>query len=77
MVHHIRGKATLNKLALGSFTRRKLKQLLIWILWLASEWNQLDAQQKQKVFGVHCPAPPNATVLHSLWSYVIKSCGTS
>jgi hypothetical protein len=26
-VHHIRGKATADELAFGSFTRRKLKQL--------------------------------------------------
>jgi hypothetical protein len=43
LVHHIRGKATPDELALGSFTRRKLKQLPILDLWLASEWKQLDA----------------------------------
>jgi hypothetical protein len=43
LVYHIRGKATPDELALGSFTRRKLKQLPIWDLWLASEWKQLDA----------------------------------
>jgi hypothetical protein len=32
LVHHIRGKATADELALGSFTRRKLKQLPIWDL---------------------------------------------
>jgi hypothetical protein len=37
LVHHIRGKATPDELALDSFTRRKLKQLPIWDLWLASE----------------------------------------
>ena len=37
LVHHSRGEATADELALGSFTRRKLKQLPIWDLWLASE----------------------------------------
>jgi hypothetical protein len=43
LVHHIRGKATPDEQALGSFARRKLKQLPVWDLWLASEWLQLDA----------------------------------
>ena len=76
LVHHIRGKAIADELALGSFTRRKLKQLPIWDLWLASEWKQLDAHQKQEVFGTPCPAPPDATVLRSHWNYIIKPCGT-
>jgi hypothetical protein len=74
LVHHIRGKATPDELALDSFTRRKLKQLPIWDLWLASEWKQLDTHQKQEVFGVPCPAPPGATVLRSHWNYIIKPC---
>jgi hypothetical protein len=32
LVHHIRGIATPDEFALGSFTRRKLKQLPIWDL---------------------------------------------
>jgi hypothetical protein len=54
LVHHIRGTASPDEKALGSFDRRKLKQLPIWDLGLASEWKQLDAHQKQKVFSV-CP----------------------
>jgi hypothetical protein len=65
VVHHIRGKATLDELTLGSVTRREVKQLLIWDLWLASERKQLDARQKQEVFVIPCPAPPSATVLRS------------
>jgi hypothetical protein len=38
LVHHIRGKATPEKEALGSFARRKLKPPPIWDVWLASEW---------------------------------------
>ena len=63
VVHRIRGKATPEEQALGSFTRRKLKQLPIWDAWLASEWLQLDSHQKQGVFGAPCPAPPGATVV--------------
>jgi hypothetical protein len=76
LVHHTHAKATAYELALGSFTRRKLKQLPIWDIWLASEWKQLDAHQKQEVYGVPCPAPPGATVLRSHWNYIIKPCGT-
>jgi hypothetical protein len=47
--HQIRGIATPDKEALASFTRRTLKQLPIWDLWLASEWKKLDTHQKQKV----------------------------
>jgi hypothetical protein len=28
-------------------------------------WEQLDAQQKQNIFSIPCPAPPGATVLRS------------
>jgi hypothetical protein len=37
LVHHIHGTATPDEQVLGSFTRRKLKQLPICDLWLASE----------------------------------------
>jgi hypothetical protein len=79
LVHHIRDEATPEEEALGTLTRRMLKQLSIWDLWLASEWKQLDAHQKQKqnVFGAPCPAPHGATVLRSHWIYNIKPvCGT-
>jgi hypothetical protein len=42
LVHHIRGNATPDELVLGSVTRRKLTQLPIWNLWLASKRKQLD-----------------------------------
>jgi hypothetical protein len=73
-VHYLR--STSDEQALASFTRRKPKQLPIWDLWLASELKELDAQQKQVVFGVPCPAPPDATVLRSHWNCIIKPCGT-
>jgi hypothetical protein len=75
-VHHIRGTATPDEQALGSFTRHKFEQLTIWDLWLASEWKQLDALQKQNLSGIPCPAPPGATVLRSHWNCIIKPRGT-
>jgi hypothetical protein len=65
LVHHIRGKATADELALGCFTRRKLKQLPILDLWLASERKQYDAHQNQDVFGITFPAPLGVTVVRS------------
>jgi hypothetical protein len=38
LVHHIRGEVTPDEQAFGTFTRRKIKQLLIWDLQLASRW---------------------------------------
>ncbi len=43
LVHHILGEAKPDEHDLGSFTRRKLKQLPISDLWLSSKWKQLDA----------------------------------
>jgi hypothetical protein len=37
LIHHIRGEATPDEKALGSFTRRKLKELSVWDLRLASK----------------------------------------
>jgi hypothetical protein len=71
LVHHIRGKATPDELALGSFAPRKLAQLPTWDLWFAEEWKQLGAHQMQEVFGVPCPAPPGATVCRSHWNFFI------
>jgi hypothetical protein len=76
LVQHIRGKDTPEEQALGSFTRRKLKQLPIWDIWLASEWLELDARQKQKIFRAPYPTLPGATVLRSHRNYIIKPCGT-
>jgi hypothetical protein len=72
LVHHIRGKATPDELALGSFTRHKLKQLPSRDIRLASERKQLDAHQKQDGFGVPYPTPPGAMVLRSCWNYIVK-----
>jgi hypothetical protein len=59
LVHHILSEATPDEHDLGSFTRRKLKQLPI----LDLKWKQLYAHQEQIIFGVRCPTPPGITVL--------------
>jgi hypothetical protein len=71
LVDHIRGEDTPDEQAYGSFTRRKLKQLHIGDLRLASTGEQLAAHQKQKqnIFGVPHPTPPDATVLCSQLRY--------
>jgi hypothetical protein len=49
-----------------SFTRRKLKQLPIWDLWLTSEIGKSSTlTRSRKSLGAPCPAPPGATVLSS------------
>jgi hypothetical protein len=48
LVHHIRGKGAPNELGLGSFTRRELKQLPIWDLWLALNGNNLTLIRSKK-----------------------------
>jgi hypothetical protein len=63
LIHHIRSTATPDEQPPGFFSRLKLKQLPIRDLWLALEWKQLDAHQKQNAFGVPYPAPPGATIL--------------
>jgi hypothetical protein len=65
-VHRIPCAAhTPDEASLGSITRRKFTRLPTWDLWLALKWKQLDAHQKRNIFGLRCPAPPGATVLHS------------
>jgi hypothetical protein len=49
LVHYIRGEATPDEEVIGSFTRRKHKQLSTLDLWLTSECKQLDAHQKDRV----------------------------
>jgi hypothetical protein len=48
LVHHIRGKATPDELALGFFTRRKLKQLLSGIYGLPGKGNRLTLIRSKK-----------------------------
>jgi hypothetical protein len=46
----------------GSFSRVDI--------WLGSEWKELDAHQKQNVFGVPYPVLPGAMVLGYHWNNV-------
>ena len=62
--------------ALGHLTRRRLKQLDTWPLWLAGERKQLDNFAALDMFGKPIPRPPNAIVLRSHWRYGIKRDGT-
>jgi hypothetical protein len=52
LVHRIRGEAIPDEVIIGSFTRRKHKQISTLDLSLPSEWKHLDARQKQSIFGV-------------------------
>ncbi len=62
--------------ALGHFTRRKLKPLSTWPIWLAGEWQQLDQFHAINMFGKPCKPPPNAIILRSHWRYGVKQDGT-
>ena len=61
--------------ALGSFTRRKLKNLDTWGQWRASEHKQLDKMATNGMYGEPCFAPRDAIVLRQHWSYTIKANG--
>ena len=62
--------------ALGSFTRRKLRKLTNWPEWHAAEAKQLNAMDKQGMYGEPVPAPPDSFVLRQHWTYSIKTDGT-
>jgi hypothetical protein len=62
--------------ALGSFTRRKLRNLDTWPLWKSAELKQLDGFADLAMYGEPCPRPPDAIVLRQHWMYKIKSDGT-
>ena len=62
--------------ALGSFTRRKLRQLPNWNEWLVAESKQLDSMAKQEMYGDPVLPPVGAIILRQHWNYSIKSDGT-
>jgi len=64
------------QLALGHFTRRKLKSLPTWPKWQAGEHKQLDHFAKLGMYGAPIPRPEGATVLRQHWQYRIKRDGT-
>jgi len=57
---------------INKLTRRKLKVLDDWDDWNKAEFTQLDQYESQSTFGPPCKLPPNANVLHLLWTYVFK-----
>jgi ferric iron reductase protein FhuF len=64
--------------ALGHFTRRKLKKLTTWIEWEVGEHKQLDQLYGQKMFGDaidHMLLPKQAVVLQPYWKYIVKRSG--
>ena len=67
---------TPEELALGGFTRRKLKRLPNWNDWLLAEAKQLDSMEKQEMYGNPIYPPPGAIILRQHWNYSIKSDGT-
>jgi dUTP pyrophosphatase len=60
----------------AKLTRKKLMKQDDWPDWEASEANQLDQYEKQKMFSSPCPLPPHANVLPFLWTYLVKDDGT-
>jgi hypothetical protein len=62
--------------ALGSFTRRKLKNLSTWPLWKEAEIKQLDQFHDLGMYGQPCKRPPGAIVLPPHWQYRVKTNGT-
>ena len=67
---------TAEEQALGSFSRRKLRQLPNWTDWLAAEFKQLDSMAKQDMYGSPQLPPPGAIILRQHWNYSLKSDGT-
>ncbi len=67
---------TTEEQSLGSFTRRKLRNLPNWNEWETAEFKQLDSMAKQEMYGAPVPAPKDAIVLRQHWNYSIKSDGT-
>jgi hypothetical protein len=62
--------------ALGSFTRRKLKNLSTWPLWKEAEIKQLDQFHDLGMYGQPCKLPHGAIVLPPHWHYQVKTNGT-
>ena len=69
---HSHKKVTKPKKKPGKLTRRILKKSQDWDDWFKSEEKQLDAYEKQEMFGKPCRLPKNANVLDFLWTYIVK-----
>lgn len=73
----IRSQATTNdELSLGSFSRRKLRNLDTWPLWFAGERKQLDQFHALRMYGDPVRPPKGAIILRQHWQYHIKRDGT-
>lgn len=62
-------------MALGSFTRRKLKRLSTWPLWLAGERKQLEQFNDLRMFGESMLPTKDAMVLRIHWNYMFRRTG--
>ena len=67
---------TPDELALGRFTRRRLKRLDTWPEWRDGERKQLDHFHNLGMYGRPQPRPPGAIVLRPHWMYKVKLDGT-
>jgi hypothetical protein len=54
---------TTEEQSLGSFTRRKLRNLPNWNEWETAEFKQLDSMAKQAMYGAPVLAPKDSIVL--------------
>ena len=59
----------------GNRTRDKLNNHTDWEEWKASEFYQLDAMDKDNMFGTTCIIPHRDIVLRQIWTYVIRQSG--
>jgi hypothetical protein len=79
-VHALQSKlVTPEELALGSFTRQKLKTLSTWSGasgWLTAEKKQLNQFHNIDMFGPPGRTPWDATILRHHWNYRMKTNGT-
>jgi hypothetical protein len=53
--------------------RRVLLQQDDWDEWEQSEWKQLDAYEKQFMFGTPILRKKDFTVFNLIWTYMIKA----
>eukprot|EP00957_Ditylum_brightwellii_P038606 2918476-Ditylum_brightwellii.AAC.1 len=53
-------------------TRSKLKKEVNWDEWLAVKKKKLDKMHKCQIYGNPVRPPNKATILQSIWTYVVK-----
>jgi hypothetical protein len=67
---------TIEEQSLGSFTRRKLRNLSNWSDWQGAEFKQLDSMAKQEMYSNPVHAPKDSIVICQHWNYAIKGDST-